>query len=100
MLRAMTSDLFYIAVCMIGIPLYLVIALRREAWIGILLLFCWGIGILLLGALWAWAIGDLKYLPRWLLFQHMDRSGFRMVPVSYGIIVASILLTLRRLMIR
>jgi hypothetical protein len=93
----MTFDHFYIALCVIGIPLYFVIALRREAWIVILLLFSWGIGVLLLGAIWAWAIGDLKYLPRWLLFQNMDRSGFRAIPVSYGLMVASILLTLRRL---
>jgi hypothetical protein len=96
----MTFDQFYIALFVIGIPVFFVIALRKEDWIVILILFCVGIGILLLGALWAWVIDELGYFQRWLLFQDSDRFGFRIIPASYGFIVASIVLALRRLMNR
>jgi hypothetical protein len=95
----MTFNQFYFALVMIGIPLYLGIATRREDWnwIAISIVLCGGIGILLWVALWAWVFDDIKYFPSWILFQESDRTGFRVIGVSYGLIVSSVLLALRRL---
>lgn len=95
----MTFNQFYAALVVIGIPLYLLLATRRDDWNWIVILVIFGLGVWIL--LWvgfvAWIFDNLKYLPSWLLFQETGGSGFRYVAASYGFIVASILLALRHL---
>ena len=95
----MTSEQLFNTLLVIIVALCIIFFTRKETsdWIVILVIFSFGLFVMASGALFAWIFDEINYFPRWLLLHgSIGRSSFRAVPLSYGLIAASILLALRR----
>jgi hypothetical protein len=82
------------------LALVVAVVARTVDWKGILAVFCAGTMVMAVGFLVALAFDDLQYFPRWLLLYDGGPNASRAIQLAYGLIVASILLALRRLLSR